>query len=102
MKKIAIATTKKDKNSEISDQAGRAPFYLIFNEKKELLEVISNPFMIGGGGAGIAVSKMLADKKVNIVIAELFGENMIEALEERGLEYYEKKGIAYEVLEKMV
>ena len=77
--KIAVAATNKNKNSEISPLGGRAPFYLIFNEKGELLDSLSNPFAVGGGGAGFAVAKMLADRKVDAVIAGGFGSNMIGA-----------------------
>ena len=100
--KIAIATISKDENSQISSVGGRAPFYLIFNEKGELLEPLSNPFAIGGGGAGFAVAKMIADKKVDIIIAESFGPNMIGALEERGLKYYEINGSAKKAVLKIV
>ena len=41
--KIAIASVDKDENSEISSRGGRAPYYLIFNEKREFLETVSNP-----------------------------------------------------------
>lgn len=90
--KIAIAATGKTKNDDISDRAGRAPFYLIFNDSGELLEVIDNPFSFGGGGAGFSVAKMLADKNVNIVVAGKFGQKITGALDDRGLKYYEIKG----------
>jgi predicted Fe-Mo cluster-binding NifX family protein len=33
--KIAVAALGKKKNSEIAEQAGRAPFYLIFDTLEE-------------------------------------------------------------------
>jgi predicted Fe-Mo cluster-binding NifX family protein len=100
--KIAIATTGKNESSEISFQAGRAPYYLIFNEKIELLEEVSNPFFVGGGGAGFAVAKMLADKGVNIMVAGEIGDNMKNALNQKGINYYQKQGIAEEVAKEIV
>jgi len=100
--RIAVAAIKKDENSEIAPQAGRASYYLIFNETGELLEAISNPFRIGGGGAGFGVAKMLADKNVDVVIAEKFGMNMIGALKNRKLKYYEKRGIVKKAVEEIV
>jgi predicted Fe-Mo cluster-binding NifX family protein len=90
--KIAVAATGKDETSEVSPRSGRSKFYLIFNEKGNLLEVLSNPFSRGGGGAGFGVAKMLADKGITIVIGGAFGGNMEEILKTRGLRYYEMSG----------
>jgi predicted Fe-Mo cluster-binding NifX family protein len=96
--KIAIASTEKNKNSDVSDKAGRAPYYLIFDESEDLIEEIDNPFSFGGGGAGFSVAKMLADKEVNIVIAGKFGPKMTEALKDRGLKYREFNGKVLDAL----
>ncbi|MBD3156764.1 hypothetical protein GF369_02950 [Candidatus Peregrinibacteria bacterium] len=85
--KIAIASEEKNPKGTVSDRAGRATFYLIFDEQKALLETVKNPFSIGGGGAGFSVAKMLADKQVHTVIAEKFGPKMSVALEERGVSF---------------
>ncbi len=100
--KIAVATIEKNVDSEVSQRAGRAPYFLVFNEKGELLEEIKNPFTVGGGGAGIAVAKMLADKGVEAVIAGSIGGNMMTALEERGLKAYQREGKAKEVLKEVL
>ncbi len=92
--KIAIASIEKNAQSLISSRGGRAPYYLIFNEDGELLESITNPFSSGGGGVGPAVAKMLADKNVDIVIAGDIGGKMENALEDKGIKFYEKEGIA--------
>ncbi len=92
--KIAVAAEDGREDSHINENAGRAPYYLIFNESGELIETIVNPFSRGGGGAGFGVAKMLADKSINVVIAGKFGDNMIGALESRGLKFYERNGEA--------
>ena len=94
----AIASEGKDPDSQVSKAAGRAPYYLIFDEGK-LAETLKNPFSIGGGGAGLAVAKMLSDRKADIVIAGSFGPKMARALEERGMKHSEHTGTVREALE---
>ena len=89
--KIAVASDSKDIEGNISMQAARAPYFLIF-EDGEIIEVISNPFSRGGGGAGWSVAKLLADKGVEKFIAGNIGENMKEALGERGIEFESGSG----------
>jgi len=95
--KIAIATTDKEENAEISERGARAPYYLIFNDKGELLEAMKNPFAVGGGGAGFSAAKVMADKGVDVFISSSIGSNMTSALEGRGIKYYEKSGSANQV-----
>jgi predicted Fe-Mo cluster-binding NifX family protein len=100
--KIAIASVGQDENAEINPRPGRARFYLLFDESGNLLEVISNPFSRGGGGAGFGVAKMLADRGVDIVVGGQFGENMEGALRGRGLRYYEMAGNVKEGLLRVI
>jgi len=65
--KTAIASEGKNETSEISPRGARAPYYLIF-ENKKLTKTIKNPFAVGGGGAGWSVAHMLTDEKVDLVI----------------------------------
>jgi len=100
--KIAIASVEKNVESKVSKRGGRAPYYLIFNEKKDLLETISNPFKSGGGGAGVAMAKVLGDKEINIVVSELIGEKMGSLLTEKGIKFYEKEGFVDLVLDEII
>jgi predicted Fe-Mo cluster-binding NifX family protein len=84
--KIAIASSGKDEKAQVSPVSGRAEFYLIFEDKK-LVETISNPFQHGGGGAGIGVAQMLANKGVEMVISGKFGPNMTTFLDEKKIKY---------------
>jgi len=87
--KIAIASEGEKNDSKISLNGGRAPYYLIFEDNK-LIEAVKNPFIKGSGGAGWSVAYMLAEKKVDLVIAGKLGPNMITALKEKGIEYKEE------------
>ena len=98
--KIAISSEGKNENSQVSQMSGRAPYYLIF-ENKKLTKTIKNPFRIGGGGAGYSVAEMLSEEKVNLVISGKFGGNMVSALETKGIKSKEMSGITVkEALEK--
>jgi predicted Fe-Mo cluster-binding NifX family protein len=100
--KIAVAAIGKDENFEVSPRSGRSKFYLIFDERGNLLEVISNPFSRGGGGAGFGVAKMLADKGVDIVVGRQVGEHLDEILKMRGLKYYEMTGTAKDAVARIL
>jgi predicted Fe-Mo cluster-binding NifX family protein len=89
--KIAVASESDSEKSEISSKAGRAPYYLIF-ENKKLVEKIKNPFAVGGGGAGWSVAYMLAQKKVDLVIAGKIGTNMETALKQKKIRFREVSG----------
>ena len=95
--KIAVASEGKNKDSEISLRGGRAPYYLIF-EKKKLIEVIKNPFAIGGGGAGWSVAYILANKKISLVIAGRAGPNMEFALKQKNIKFKEASGKISDIL----
>jgi predicted Fe-Mo cluster-binding NifX family protein len=100
--KIAVAAVAREANSEISPRSGRSKFFLIFDEAGKLLEVLSNPFSRGGGGAGFGVAKMLADQNVDIVVGRQIGDNMEEALQRRGIRVYEMTGRANEAVGRVI
>jgi predicted Fe-Mo cluster-binding NifX family protein len=95
---IAIASTNEDFKGNISDQGGRAPYYLLIDEQNEILEALKNPFAKGGGGAGFSVVKILEQKNVKKLIAGKIGDNMQGALKERNIEYISANGLIEDYL----
>jgi len=98
--KTAIASQGENADSEISSRGGRAPYYLIFEDKK-LIEAIENPFAKGSGGAGFSVAYMLSEKNVKLVIAGKVGGNMKSALNEKGVKFREGSGEINKILKKL-
>ncbi len=84
--KIAVASSGKEKSSPVSPVSGRAEYYLIF-ENGKLVKTISNPFRMGGGGAGPSVVQMLHNEGVKKIISGQFGHKMKDAMEEKGIEH---------------
>jgi predicted Fe-Mo cluster-binding NifX family protein len=99
--KIAVAALKKHETSPVSEQAGRAPFFLIFDTQGVLTEKLKNPFRMGGG-AGFAVAKFLADRKVDTCIAGKIGDKMTGALEERGIIPHEMTGMVSDAVSEIL
>jgi len=89
--KIAIASDGKGEESAVSEQAGRAPYFQIA-EAGKIVEVLSNPFALGGGGAGLAVARMMHQKGVGEIIAGQIGPNMQDALDELGVRFRKAQG----------
>ena len=100
--KIAVATTGPEKDAAISKQTGRAPFFLFFDDKGNLLEAIENPAKDQYGGISRSISLFLADKGVTLVIAGNIGHKMKQALRDYQIEYIEKTGAAYNAVQTTI
>jgi predicted Fe-Mo cluster-binding NifX family protein len=90
--KIAVAASSKTAKASVSNMAAKCPYYLIFNNKGELIEVIDNPYSDASGGAGPSAANFLAQRGVTIVIAGNFGSKMINTLKNKGITHFEFKG----------
>lgn len=82
--KIAVASEGQTSESIAATNAGRAPYYLIFKDKK-LIETLKNPFLEDAGGAGVNMADLLIEKDVEKVVAGQFGGKMSAILEEAGI-----------------
>jgi predicted Fe-Mo cluster-binding NifX family protein len=92
--KIAVASTGQEKDVAINEQAGRTPFFLIFDDKGNFLEALENPARDQSRRAGPSAALFLADKDVTLVIAGNFGDKMKQVLDEHHIQYVAKTGTA--------
>ncbi len=92
--KIAVASTGQEKDAAINEQAGRTPFFLIFDDKGNFLEALDNPARDQSRRAGPSAALFLADKDVTLVIAGDFGDKMKQVLDEHHIQYVAKTGAA--------
>ena len=100
--KIAVATTGSEKDAAISQQAGRAPFFLFFDDRGNFLETVENPSRDQSRNAGPNAALFLADKGVTLVIAGNFGRKMKQALRDYQIEYIEKTGVSDNVVQTII
>ena len=90
--KIAVASNGETLKASVSNKAAKCPYYLIFDNKGELIKVIDNPYGNAGGGAGPSAANFLAKTGVTIVIAGNFGSKMTNTLQSNGITHFRFKG----------
>lgn len=91
---IAVSVDEKTQPTNVSTQAARCAYYMIFDNNGKLLEVTDNPIKDASSGAGTSAANFLGNKGVTIVVAETFGNKMIDAMQSKGIKFVEFKGTA--------
>ena len=100
--KIAVAASSNTAKASVSNAAAKCPYYLIFNNKGELIEVFDNSYKDTSGGAGPSAANFLARRGVTILIAGNFGSKMVSTLENKGVIHFEFKGLAGNAVKKVL
>ncbi|MBC8200337.1 MAG: hypothetical protein H8E80_09915 [Desulfobacteraceae bacterium] len=100
--KIAVAADSKTAKASVSDMAARCPYYHIFDNKGELIEVIDNPYRDRSGGAGPLAANFLVQRDIDIIVAESFGSKMLDALKNSGKTHFEFKGSVNDAVKKVL
>lgn len=96
--RIAVASVGDSATSEISQRAGRAPYYLIFDGNGVFLKSIKNPAQNQRGGASSVVVEFLLKESVKTIIAGRFGDKMIRQLKANKIKYHEQAGVAKKIV----
>jgi predicted Fe-Mo cluster-binding NifX family protein len=99
--KIAVSANGETLTAPVSRQAGLSPFFILFDEKGKLIEAIDNPYK-EGGSAGIPVADFLASKGVTVVVAEGFGDRIVEVMKSKGIRAVAFKGSVEEAVKKVL
>jgi predicted Fe-Mo cluster-binding NifX family protein len=99
---IAIAATAPELNGQIAMHGARAPFYLLFDEQGNMLEVLANPVVQAEGGAAPQAALFLADKGVTLLAAGDFGNRFISELGERGIRHVLVSGLIADVIRELI
>lgn len=100
--KIAVPATGSEKNSLISEETGRALFFLFFDEKGIFLEAMKNPARDQSGGISRTVVALLSDKNVTMIIAVSFGDKMKQALTDHHINFVNKTGAADDAVKTII
>ncbi|MEA2115275.1 MAG: NifB/NifX family molybdenum-iron cluster-binding protein [Thermodesulfobacteriota bacterium] len=100
--RIAVAANGKSTQASVSNMAAKCPYYLIFNNKGELIEVVDNPYRDASGGAGPSAANFLAGRSITIVISGNFGSKMVNTLGNKSVTHFEFKGVADNAVKKVL
>jgi predicted Fe-Mo cluster-binding NifX family protein len=74
-------------SSTVDGRAARCPYFMVFDEKGELAEVLENPSRNVSGSAGPSCAEYLADHGITLLVAEQVGGKMIAALNGHEIRY---------------
>ena len=101
--KIAITTTGKDLDSPVDPRFGRARYFLIVDQGGTLLEAVDNSSNVNAmGGAGIQAAKVLADRRVDVLMTGNCGPNAFKTLNAAGIKVaIEQSGTVREALDRL-
>ena len=96
---VAVAASDKTASAPVSNQAGRSPFFLLFDRQGTFVEAVDNPYK-DAGNAGIPALDFLAGKGVKVLVAEGFGSKIVEVMKSKGMRPVEFKGNAKDAVKK--
>jgi|AntAceMinimDraft_16_1070373.scaffolds.fasta_scaffold31416_2 predicted Fe-Mo cluster-binding NifX family protein len=86
--KICITSTGPTMDSPIDPRFGRCQYFLITDEKGELIKAIPNEAVEATRGAGVSAAQMIADEKVHVIITGNMGPNAYRVLESSNLKIF--------------
>ena len=96
---VAVAAIDKTVSAPVSSQAGRSPFFLLFDKQGNFVEAVGNPYK-DAGNAGIPTLDFLASRGIKVLVAESYGPKIVEVMKDKGMRHVEFKGSAKDAVKK--
>jgi len=84
--KIAVTSTGPTLDNDVEARFGRCPYFLIIDIETMQLEVIENPNIALGGGAGIQSAQLMSEKGVTAVLTGNCGPNAFNVFGQAGIQ----------------
>lgn len=85
---IGIPVEENTMNSKISDNFGRANYFLIFDDKNDGAKFLENKAARSQGGAGIEAAQILVDHNVDTLITPRCGNKAADVLKSADIKIY--------------
>jgi predicted Fe-Mo cluster-binding NifX family protein len=83
--RIAITATGPDLEAKVDPRFGRCPYFLVVETDDLSFEVVKNPNVALGGGAGIQSARLMAERGVKGVLTGNCGPNAHQTLSAAGI-----------------
>jgi len=83
--KICLSASLPKFDSPIDPRFGRAPYFLITDEKGEKLEVIKNTGVEAMGGAGVTAAQLVVSAGTQLIITGNVGPRAFQVLQNSGI-----------------
>ena len=100
--KICVATQVKSPEAKVSNKAALAAYFLIFDEKGNLVEAIDNPFKGKKLEAGKLLADFLPEKGVTAIIGTDYCGDIIGIFKHKGVTAYNFEGSAAQAVTRLV
>lgn len=86
--KICLTAQERKLDSFLFPSFGRAPYFLIYDLKKEKGKFVANPAFSALKGAGVLASQTVIQEKIGAIISGNFGPTAFSLLERTGVNLY--------------
>lgn len=103
--KIAISSTGKNINDNVSSNFGRCPYFIFIEifekgQKTKKIETIENENADQRGGVGVTSAQLMAEKNADVIIAGNIGPRALDTLKQFDIEVYLGSGSGEKVLQE--